>query len=202
MNGPAEIRTPDLHIISVALYQTKPRVLWCYSNKPVFIKYLRLSLLINIFKHALALLDRMGGLAKAITSFSAMVLLGLALWIGTDPLYSVNLLVIALTGGVLSYLLSAAICYEYFETDPKTFEKVGLYHGAYTLLATYIFVAITTVSHLGLATVFAAPFAYFFPAAHTKCELHPDNDEEHIVTAKTMLLTVLFAVVAASIVYL
>ena len=137
----------------------------------------------------------MSGTGKAIGSFAAMALAGVAMWTATQSIFEPEILLIVLTTGMLSYLVSAAVSHEVFEDDGIVHEVIGLYHGAYTLLAAYIFVLAAYVAHPSLGVIMSAPFAYFFPASHVKCELHPDHCEEHTVSAVTLLVIVLYAAV-------
>lgn len=138
----------------------------------------------------------MSRLGKAIGSFVAMALSGVAMWTATRTVFEPEVLLVVLTTGMLSYLFSAAVSHEVFEDDGVVHEIIGLYHGAYTLLAAYLFVLVAYLVHPSLAVILAAPFAYFFPASHVKCELHPDHCEEHTVSAATLLIVTLYTAVA------
>ena len=117
------------------------------------------------------------------------------MWSATKSVFEPEILLIVLTTGMLSCLVSAAVSHDVFEDDGIVHEVIGLYHGAYTLLAAYLFVLLAYLAHPSIGVVIAAPFAYFFPASHVKCELHPDHCEEHTVSAATLLVVVLYAAV-------
>lgn len=129
---------------------------------------------------------------KALVAFVAQLLAVLAV----GKIFAVRPEYLFIAGAVsfVAYLLSALLIYEFLSENTAANEIVGLYHGAYSLLAYHVFFAVTVTTDLSLGVVVAAPFAYFFPASHTRCELDTDGVEEHVITGLTLLVTFLLTV--------
>lgn len=126
---------------------------------------------------------------KALIGFLAMVATGCFLW-SFSP-YHVTVLLVTVATGVVAYLVGAASVYVFTGANGLVNEVVGLYQGAYSLLALYVFFVVGHAVYPSLGVVCAAPFGVFFPAAHARCELRPDGRESLSVATSSFLAVVI-----------